>query len=86
MSAKDPFFVVPVLMTATMYAQQKLTPNTMEPAQKRVMMIMLMGFSVLFFTLPAGLTLYMFVSTLFGVIQQFYFVRDTADDAQPATA
>jgi YidC/Oxa1 family membrane protein insertase len=76
LSAHDPFYVVPVLMTGTMYLQQKLTPSTMEPAQQRIMMFMLLGFSIFFITLPAGLTLYMFVSTLFGVLQQQYFLKD----------
>ena len=81
LSAKDPYFVIPVLMTATMFAQQKLTPSTMEPAQQKIMMFMLLGFSVFFIALPAGLTLYMFVSTLFGVLQQVYFLRDKKKEA-----
>lgn len=76
LSLKDPFFVLPVLMGATMFVQQKITPTTMEPAQQKVLMFMPIFLTFLLATLPSGLTLYMFVSTLFGVLQQLYFMRD----------
>lgn len=76
LSLKDPYFVLPVLMGATMFVQQKITPTTMEPAQQKILMFMPVFLTFLLASLPSGLTLYMFVSTLFGVLQQLYFMRD----------
>lgn len=76
LSARDPFFVLPVLMGATMFIQQKLTPTTMDPQQAKILMWMPVIFSVFMLSLPSGLTLYIFVSTLFGIIQQYIFMRD----------
>ncbi|MEK6553685.1 MAG: membrane protein insertase YidC [Bdellovibrionota bacterium] len=83
LSFRDPFFVLPVLMGATLFIQQKITPSTMDPAQQKVMMFMPLIFSAFMFTLPSGLTLYIFVSGLFAVIQQYYFMRN---DKKPAAA
>lgn len=76
LSQKDPFFVLPVLMGVTMFVQQKITPTTMDPAQAKIMLWMPLVFSIFTFGLPSGLTLYIFISTLFGVVQQQIFVRD----------
>jgi YidC/Oxa1 family membrane protein insertase len=76
LSLKDPYFILPVLMGCTLFVQQKITPNTMEPAQQRVMMILPFLFAIMMATLASGLTLYIFVSGLFGVLQQLYFMRD----------
>lgn len=76
LSVKDAFYVLPVLMGITMYFQQKLTPTTMDPQQAKILQWMPVLFSVFTLSLPAGLTLYIFVSTLFGVIQQQLFMSD----------
>lgn len=81
LSAKDPFFVLPILMAAVMYLQQKMTPSTMDPAQAKVMQYMPLIFSLMMVSLPSALTLYMFVSTFFGILQQYLFLKD-----KPATA
>lgn len=81
LSSKDPFFVLPVLMGITMYLQQKLTPTTMDPQQAKVLQWMPVIFSVFMLSLPSGLTLYIFVSTLFSIIQQYYFMRDKSTTA-----
>ena len=81
LSSKDPFFVLPVLMGITMYLQQKLTPTTMDPQQAKILQWMPVIFSVFMISLPSGLTLYIFVSTLFGIIQQYYFMRDKSTSA-----
>ena len=71
LSNKDPYYVLPVLMTGAMFLQQKITPNTVsDPTQKKVMMFMPLIFGVIMKDLPSGLSLYIFVSTLFGIIQQ----------------
>ncbi len=76
LSLKDPFYVLPVLMGLTMFIQQKITPTTMDPAQAKVMQIMPVIFSLMMISLPSGLTLYIFVSTLFGIIQQYLIMKD----------
>ena len=55
--------------------RQKMTPTTMDPAQAKVMAFMPVIFTFMMVSLPSGLTLYMFVSTLFGVVQQKAFMR-----------
>lgn len=75
LSAHDKFFVLPVLMGITMFAQQKLTPTNMDPMQAKILLYMPLIFTVFMINLPSGLTLYMFVSALFGVIQQYFMVR-----------
>ncbi len=76
LSVKDPFYVLPVLMGLTMFAQQKMTPSSMDPVQQKIFMFMPIVFSVMMVTLPSGLTLYIFVSALFAVLQQLYFMKD----------
>jgi YidC/Oxa1 family membrane protein insertase len=71
LSEKDPYYVLPVLMALAMFLQQKLTPSTTaDPVQKKVMLFMPLLFAVFMKDLPAGLTLYIFVSTLVGMAQQ----------------
>lgn len=76
LSLKDPYYVLPVLMGVTMFIQQKITPTTMDPAQAKAMQIMPVIFSLMMISLPSGLTLYIFVSTLFGIIQQYLIMKD----------
>ncbi len=76
LSLKDPFYILPVLMGVTMFIQQKITPNTMDPAQAKVMLMMPLIFTFFMVSLPSGLTLYMWVGAVFSVIQQLYFMRD----------
>lgn len=76
LSLKDPYYVLPVLMGITMFVQQKITPTTMDPAQAKVLMFMPVIFSLFMLALPSGLTLYIFVSALFGIAQQFYFLKE----------
>ena len=80
LSNKDPYYVLPVLMTLVMFLQQKITPNTIsDPVQKKVMMFMPVIFGFIMKDLPSGLCLYIFVSTLFGILQQlFVFSKKTA--------
>ncbi|PWU19590.1 MAG: membrane protein insertase [Bdellovibrio sp.] len=76
LSLKDPLYILPVLMGAVMFLQQKSTPTTMDPAQAKVLQWMPVIFSFFMLSLPSGLTLYIFVSTLFSVVQQRLFMRD----------
>lgn len=84
LSEKDPYFVMPVLVGVTMFFQQKLTPTpTADSAQQTMMKIMPVMFSVFMLFLPAGLNLYIFVSTLWGVVQQYWVQRDLAPAIAP---
>jgi len=85
LSYHDPMFVFPILMGITMYLQQKLTPTTMDPTQAKILNFMPILFTLFMLTLPSGLTLYNFISSLFGVTQQFFLLRDNkAKDTQLA--
>ncbi|MFA5205798.1 MAG: membrane protein insertase YidC [Lentisphaeria bacterium] len=64
-----------ILMAATMFLQQKLTPSAMDPAQAKMMMIMTLFFSFLFYSMPAGLTLYWTVNQALGIVQMLLIHR-----------
>ncbi|MBM3817705.1 MAG: membrane protein insertase YidC [Acidimicrobiia bacterium] len=72
LSAPDPYFVIPILMAATMFWQTKITPTTADPAQQRVMMIMPLMFTFMFLWAPSGLVIYWFVSNLWAIGQQYF--------------
>ncbi len=78
LSAHDPYFVLPVLVGITFYFQTKLNPTPMaDPAQQTMMKIMPVMFSVFMIFLPSGLNLYIFVSTLWGIVQQYMVQKQT---------
>lgn len=71
LSQKDPYYVMPVLVTLVMFLQQKMTPTTTaDPMQKKVMMFMPLIFGFILKDLPSALNLYIFVSTLLGIVMQ----------------
>lgn len=76
LSAHDPYYVLPVLMSVFMFIQQKITPSTMDPTQAKIMLFLPVVFSLFMLQLPSGLTLYMVVSTLFGIVQQYLIMRE----------
>lgn len=69
----DPYFVLPILMGASMFIQQKITPNTMQDEmQKKIFQMLPIVFTFFFLWFPAGLTLYWFVNNVFTIGQQYY--------------
>ena len=78
LSTKDPYFVLPVLMTISMWLQSKLNPAPMDPIQARVMQFMPFAFGVFFAFFPAGLVLYWFVNNVLSITQQWFITRATA--------
>ena len=73
LAVMDPYFVLPVLMGASMFLQQRLAPNNFtDKTQEKIMKFLPLIFTFFFVTFPAGLTLYWFVSNLFSIAQQFY--------------
>ncbi len=70
MSVQDPYFVLPVIMGASMYIQQKLNPQPPDPMQAKVMQFLPFIFTVLFLFFPAGLVLYWVVNNVLSILQQ----------------
>jgi YidC/Oxa1 family membrane protein insertase len=71
LSAKDPFFILPLLMTGTSLFQVWLNPAPPDPVQAKMMWIMPLAFSVMFFFFPAGLVLYWLTNNLLSIAQQW---------------
>jgi YidC/Oxa1 family membrane protein insertase len=72
LSAKDPYYILPVVMGVTMLIQQKMTPSGMDPKQQKMMMFMPIVFTFMFLNFASGLVLYWLVNNLLSIIQQFY--------------
>ncbi len=83
LSAKDPYYVTPILMTATMWIQQQMTPTTGDPAMKRVQNIMPLVMGFLFKDVPSGLVLYWLMQNILTIAQQMLLNRFT--DLGPAS-
>jgi YidC/Oxa1 family membrane protein insertase len=76
LTLKDPAFVTPLLMGATMFIQQKMTSTKGgDPMQQRMMLMMPVVFTLMFLNLPSGLVLYWFVNNLLGIGQQWLVNR-----------
>ncbi len=83
LSSRDPLYITPVLLSFTMFIQQKLTPNTAtDPAQARMMQLMPLIFGAFMIALPSGLTLYMLVNALASIGQQIFLNKKL--DIKPA--
>ncbi len=70
LSAKDPLYVTPVLMTATMWLQQKLAPQAGDPQQQRIMRMLPLVFGIMFLQFPSGLVLYWLTNNVISILQQ----------------
>lgn len=75
LSVKDPFFVLPLLMGATMIVQQKLNPAPPDPMQAKIMMALPFVFTAMFAFFPSGLVLYWFTNNLLSIAQQWVITR-----------
>ena len=80
LAAPDQWYVLPVLLAATMWAQFKLSPTPPDPMQAKVMMIMQGVFAIMFLFFPAGLNLYYFVNNLLSILQQWYITRQLENE------
>jgi YidC/Oxa1 family membrane protein insertase len=85
LSALDPYYVLPVLMTITMVLQTKMNPVPPDPVQAKVMQFMPFVFSIFFFFFPAGLVLYWLVNNILSILQQWQIQR-MFDRDKPAHA
>ena len=75
LSIKDPYFLLPIIMGATMFIQQHLNPTPPDPMQAKVMKLMPIIFTFFFLWFPAGLVLYWVVNNVLSIAQQWYITR-----------
>lgn len=75
LSVMDPYFVLPLIMGASMFFQQKLNPPPPDPMQAKVMQWMPVIFTFFFLFFPAGLVLYWVVNNLLSILQQWVITR-----------
>lgn len=75
LSVQDPYYVLPVIMGATMVIQQKITPTTMDPTQAKIMLVLPVFMTFLFVNFPAGLVLYWLTNNVLTISQQVFTDR-----------
>ena len=78
LSAKDQYYILPILMGVSMYLATKMTPMTAtDPQQQAMMKIMPVGMALMFFVIPypSGLAVYILTSSVVGIVQQWYLNR-----------
>ncbi|WP_372964997.1 membrane protein insertase YidC [Marinobacter sp.] len=75
LSQMDPYFILPILMGASMFIQMSLNPTPPDPMQAKIMKLMPMIFTVFFLWFPAGLVLYWLVNNILSISQQWYITR-----------
>lgn len=86
LSIRDPFFILPAIMMATMFLQIKLNPTPPDPVQAKVMMIMPLVFGGMMFFFPAGLVLYWCVNNTLSIAQQWSITRAMQRKAEAAAS
>jgi len=84
LSSQDPYFVLPVIMMATMFIQTKLNPTPPDPIQAKITMFMPLVFGVMFFWFPSGLVLYWVVNNVLSIAQQWQITRMMGGGAKAA--
>lgn len=80
LSRSDPYFVLPVLMGASMFAQQFLNPTPLDAMQRNIMMSLPIVFTIFFLWFPSGLVLYWLVNNILSIAQQWYITRKLVTD------
>jgi len=75
LSQMDPYFILPILMGASMFLQMHLNPTPPDPMQAKIMKAMPLVFTVFFLWFPAGLVLYWLVNNILSISQQWYITR-----------
>jgi YidC/Oxa1 family membrane protein insertase len=85
LSARDPYYILPIVVAATMFLVQKMTPAPgMDPAQAKMMAMMPLMMGGMFALSPSGLQLYILASNLVAMIQQWYLTRTMPPPAKPS--
>jgi YidC/Oxa1 family membrane protein insertase len=80
LSAKDPLYITPIIMGATMVLQQKMTPTTGDPRQAKIMMFMPIVFTALFLSFPSGLVVYWTVNNVLTIGHQYILNKEPKGD------
>jgi len=75
LSAKDPYFVLPVVMGISMFIQQRLNPAPPDPIQAKVMMALPLVFTIFFLWFPSGLVVYWVVNNVLSIAQQYVITK-----------
>jgi YidC/Oxa1 family membrane protein insertase len=75
LSAKDPYYITPIIMGATQFIQQKMTPTVGDPMQAKIMLLMPVVFTFIFLNFPAGLVIYWLLNNVLSIGQQYYINR-----------
>ncbi|MDZ7828290.1 MAG: membrane protein insertase YidC [Halofilum sp. (in: g-proteobacteria)] len=83
LSVRDPWYVLPLLMGASMYFQQKLNPAPVDPLQQKIFAALPIIFTVFFAFFPSGLVLYWLTNNLLSIAQQYYITRFVVGDGKP---
>jgi YidC/Oxa1 family membrane protein insertase len=86
LSAKDPMYITPIIMGATMVLQQKMTPATGDPRQAKLMMFMPIVFTALFLSFPSGLVVYWTVNNVLTIGHQYWMNRSMKLEEAAAAA
>ena len=72
LSAKDPYYITPIIMGATMFVQQKMSPPAGDPMQQKIMLFLPIIFTFLFLNFPSGLVIYWLFNNILSIGQQYY--------------
>jgi len=83
LSVRDPWYVLPLLMGASMWFQQKLNPAPVDPLQQKIFAALPIIFTVFFAFFPSGLVLYWLTNNLLSIAQQYYITRYVVGDGKP---
>ena len=75
LASKDPYFILPILMGISMFAQQKISPTSADPTQAKIMMLMPVIFTIFFASFPSGLVLYWLTNNVISILQQWYITK-----------
>ena len=75
LSVQDPYFILPIIMGASMFIQQKLNPQPADPMQAKIMSFLPVIFTVLFLWFPSGLVLYWVVNNILSITQQWVITK-----------
>jgi YidC/Oxa1 family membrane protein insertase len=78
LSAPDPYYITPILMGASQFLMQKMTPATGDPMQQKILLIMPVIFTFMFLNFPSGLVIYWLISNVLSIVQQTYINRKLA--------
>ena len=78
LSAKDPYYITPIIMGATQFIQQKMTPTMGDPMQAKIMLFMPIVFTFFFLNFPSGLVIYWLFNNILSIGQQYYINKKVA--------